>query len=92
MSAFLVDLFKVSDPSEARGNTITAREVLDKGAAKITTELKDQPEVRATLMDTMGNVYRNLGLLRQGGPLAAGGARGAGRRSSGASTRTSPSA
>jgi hypothetical protein len=43
VSGFLVDLFKVSDPSEARGNTITAREVLDKGAARIATELKDQP-------------------------------------------------
>lgn len=29
VSAFLVDLFRVSDPSRARGNTITAREVLD---------------------------------------------------------------
>jgi serine/threonine protein kinase/tetratricopeptide (TPR) repeat protein len=69
VSGFLVDLFKVSDPSEARGNTITAREVLDKGAAKIATELKDQPEVRATLMDTMGNVYRNLGLYDKAIPL-----------------------
>ena len=69
VSAFLVDLFKVSDPSEARGNTVTAREVLDKGAAKITTDLKDQPEVRATMMDTMGNVYRNLGLFEKAATL-----------------------
>ena len=34
---FMVDLFKVSDPSEALGNTITAREILDKGAARIDT-------------------------------------------------------
>ena len=65
VSAFLVDLFKVSDPSEARGNSVTAREVLDKGVSKIATELKDQPEVRATLMDTMGEVHRNLGLYDQ---------------------------
>jgi eukaryotic-like serine/threonine-protein kinase len=62
VSTFLVDLFKVSDPSEARGNSVTAREVLDKGAAKMATELKDQPEVRGTLMHTMGTVYLNLGL------------------------------
>ena len=62
VSGFLVDLFKVSDPGEARGNTITAREVLDKGAGKIASELKDQPEVRAALMHTMGTVYLNLGL------------------------------
>jgi serine/threonine protein kinase/tetratricopeptide (TPR) repeat protein len=69
VSGFLVDLFKVSDPSEARGNTVTAREMLDKGAAKIETELRDQPEVRATLMGTMGLVYDNLGLYDKALPL-----------------------
>ena len=39
VAAFLVDLFAVSDPGEARGNTITAREILDRGAAKIAGEL-----------------------------------------------------
>ena len=32
VSDFLVGLFRVADPSEARGNSITAREILDKGA------------------------------------------------------------
>jgi hypothetical protein len=36
---FMVDLFKVSDPGEALGNTITAREILDRGAARIDREL-----------------------------------------------------
>ena len=59
---FMVDLFKVSDPGEALGNTITAREILDKGAARIERELADQPAIQATLMDTMGTVYTSLGL------------------------------
>ncbi len=59
---FLVDLFKVSDPSEALGNTITAREILDRGARRIETELAGQPAIQATLMDTMGTVYTSLGL------------------------------
>jgi tetratricopeptide (TPR) repeat protein len=59
---FMVGLFEVSDPSEALGNTITAREILDKGAARIDEELADQPEIQATLMDTMGTVYTSLGL------------------------------
>jgi len=59
---FLVDLFKVSDPGEALGNTITAREILDKGAARIEQELSAQPAIQATLMDTMGTVYTRLGL------------------------------
>jgi len=59
---FMVGLFEVSDPSESLGNTITAREILDKGAARIEGELADQPEIQATLMDTMGTVYKSLGL------------------------------
>ena len=41
VTEFLVQLFEVSDPSKARGNTITAREILDKGADRITQELKE---------------------------------------------------
>jgi len=59
---FMVGLFEVSDPSEALGNSITAREILDKGAVRISEELRDQPEIQATLMDTMGTVYTSLGL------------------------------
>jgi eukaryotic-like serine/threonine-protein kinase len=69
VSTFLVDLFKVSDPSEAKGNVITAREILDKGADKVRQELRDQPEVQATLMDTIGRVYRSLGLYDRAAPL-----------------------
>jgi tetratricopeptide (TPR) repeat protein len=69
VSDFLVDLFKVSDPSEARGNTITAREILDKGASQIDRELEAQPLVRARLMETIGTVYRSLGLYEQAKPM-----------------------
>jgi tetratricopeptide (TPR) repeat protein len=68
-TAFLVDLFKISDPSEARGNSLTAREVLDKGAARIETQLAKQPQIQATLLDTLGTVYMGLGLYGQAGPL-----------------------
>ena len=66
---FMVDLFKVSDPSEARGNTITAREMLDKGAARVEHELAQEPGIQATLMDTLGSVYMGLGLYPQSRPL-----------------------
>ena len=62
VSRFLVDLFEVSDPGEARGSTVTAREILDQGAERIRTELSAEPAVQGQLMVTMGEVYRNLGL------------------------------
>ena len=65
VSEFLVRSFAVSDPSEARGNSVTAREILDRGARMIDKELAGQPEVQAKLMTTMGNVYQSLGLYGQ---------------------------
>jgi tetratricopeptide (TPR) repeat protein len=61
-SEFLTQLFDVADPSEARGNTITAREILDRGSVRIDKELASQPAVKANLMQTMGRVYTGLGL------------------------------
>ena len=59
---FMTGMFKVSDPGEARGNTITAREILDKASRDIDTGLAQDPELQARLMYTMGNVYGSLGL------------------------------
>jgi len=64
VSDFLVSLFEVSDPSEARGNTITAREILDRGAQRIQTGLTDQPQVQTRLLTTLGGVFGALGLYR----------------------------
>jgi eukaryotic-like serine/threonine-protein kinase len=66
---FLVELFRVSDPGEALGSTITAREVLDRGADRIRSELAGQPAVQARLMAVMGEVYRQLGLYGSAQPL-----------------------
>ncbi|HWM90178.1 MAG TPA: tetratricopeptide repeat protein [Thermoanaerobaculia bacterium] len=67
VSDFLVGLFQVADPDASVGETVTARELLDQGALRIETELAGQPEVRATLMQTMGRAYLKLGLF---GPAA----------------------
>jgi tetratricopeptide (TPR) repeat protein len=62
---FMVSLFRVSDPSEARGNSITAREILDRGVRQIDQELRAEPLVRAELATTLGQVYYGLGLYPQ---------------------------
>ena len=62
LTEFLVGLFELSDPSEAKGSTITAREILDQGADRIEAELADQPETQARLMTTIGRVNYSLGL------------------------------
>ena len=62
VAAFMTQMFEVSDPSEARGNSITAREILDRSSADIDKSLGRDPELRASMMFLMGRVYRGLGL------------------------------
>jgi tetratricopeptide (TPR) repeat protein len=69
VSDFLVGLFQVSDPSEARGRTLTAAEILSNGAARVKDTLRDQPEIQARLMATIGGVYTKLGLFKEAEPL-----------------------
>ena len=60
--SFMTSMFQVSNPSEARGNSITAREILDRASADIDSGMAQDPEARAQMMYVMGDVYRSLGL------------------------------
>jgi serine/threonine protein kinase/tetratricopeptide (TPR) repeat protein len=64
VSTFLTHVFEVSNPDEARGNTVTARELLDKAAADVDTTLAEQPELRARMLGTIGKAYAGLGLFK----------------------------
>ena len=61
----LASIFSVADPAEGNGNTVTAREILDRGAARVETELAGEPAVRARLEAVLTRVYHNLGLYDQ---------------------------
>jgi len=65
VAAFMTGMFNVSDPSAARGNSITAREILDKASKEIDAGLSKDPELQAQMMQTMGDVYESLGLYSQ---------------------------
>jgi tetratricopeptide (TPR) repeat protein len=66
---FMVGLFQLADPSENRGNAVTVKEVLDKGAKEIRggaggKSLAHEPRVRAELLTAMGQAYSGLGLYK----------------------------
>ena len=64
---FLVDLFRVSDPARAgvSDTTLTARELLDRGASRVVTGLSSQPLLQSRLMTTLGTVDGALGRFAQ---------------------------
>jgi len=73
VSDFMTGLFQVADPFVSQSDTVTARQVLDRGADRIRDELADEPRVQASLMSTMSRAYgglragdRSLELAREG--------------------------
>jgi serine/threonine protein kinase/tetratricopeptide (TPR) repeat protein len=72
IAAFLVDLFKVADPGESHGEATTARELLERGAARIRQDLTARPVAQADMMETIGRVYMSLGLTEQARPQLEG--------------------
>ncbi|HWL93523.1 MAG TPA: serine/threonine-protein kinase, partial [Phycisphaerae bacterium] len=68
---YLLEVFRVSDPEISVGETITARQLLDRGAERLAEQLNDEPAVQAALMHTIGCVYENLGLYEPAANLLA---------------------
>jgi tetratricopeptide (TPR) repeat protein/predicted Ser/Thr protein kinase len=75
VTAFVERVFRISNPSETRGRTITALEVLDSAVARIPKELGTEPKVKAAMLHTLGTVYRNLGREREARQLIEDGLR-----------------
>ena len=61
VTEFLASMFDYARPGSVSDSDVSAREMLDRGAERIRTDLADRPLVRAKLMDTIGSIYLNLG-------------------------------
>ena len=62
VSALLQAMLRGVDPDEAAGqDTTLLRNILDRTAAQVRVVLKDQPEVEAELLHTVGFVYDRIG-------------------------------
>jgi len=61
VTEFVVSVFEISNASESRGDTLTALEVLDRGAAWVESEMMEDSEIKAAMMDVLGRIYQNLG-------------------------------
>jgi hypothetical protein len=65
---FVADLFRANssnqkDPVKARATT--ARELLDLGAKKIDTEMKDAPAAKLSVLNLLGDLYEDLRLSKE---------------------------
>jgi len=62
IATFLSEMFQSPDPTR-EGRALSVPEFLGAAAAKLETELADQPDRRATLQATLGSTYHSLGLF-----------------------------
>lgn len=62
-SAFLVSTFSLSNPVTENPRTITALSILKGSSERAQIELAEQPEIRARLLESVGDAYINLGLF-----------------------------
>jgi len=58
VSEFMLRIFEASDPFTARGQEVTARQLLDQAGRNIRGDLSQHPEVRARLLEAIGRAYR----------------------------------
>ena len=61
MTGFLTGLFEQSDPNQATGAELSARDLLDQGVERLGSELQEHPQIRARLTRTIGDIYAKLG-------------------------------
>ncbi len=67
---FLVNMFKSATPEVARGQTVTARNLLDQGAKHIDTDLASVPAVQASMLFSLAESYESLGAYSDAEKLA----------------------
>ena len=66
---FLTSLFAELDPDRMSGAAPTVRDLIDRGTARLATELAAQPELRSEMELLIGQVYNQLSLHEQAQPL-----------------------
>lgn len=66
---FLVQLFEANDPHLARGQSPTARELLEQGKRQIDTAFAETPALRAEMVVLLGRLYHALGHYDTAMPL-----------------------
>ncbi len=69
VATFLQGMFDVAAPGSVAGETVSARELLDRGTQRINSDLGDQPRLQAALLGIVGEMYRKLGAYDSAAPL-----------------------
>ena len=64
----LQDMLASANPDQTKGADYTVRQLLDQFSERLGNQLKNQPEIEASIRATIGNAYRRLGLTDKAQP------------------------
>lgn len=62
VSDFLMQVFSENDPNNSKGVELTAGDILSRGGERIRNDLGAAPEVKGQILQTIGTLYRRLGV------------------------------
>ena len=62
---FLLSIFRRADPTERGGRDATAKELLSEAESQLDAKVLSDPRLKADILGTMDEVWRNLGELRR---------------------------
>ncbi len=69
VARFLSELFRSADTTQSDGVAISARDVLDRGRARLAASADLPPPARVLLLNSLAEVYRNMGEYAEAGVL-----------------------
>jgi hypothetical protein len=70
VKTFMLELFAGVTPDESRGRVVSARELLERGEARMAEVLDRQPQLRSELSAALAGAWRQLGALDRADALA----------------------
>ncbi len=65
VGSFLVDMFSLSEEAAERGDSVTARQLLDATRTRVDEELVGDPDAQARVLVSLSEAYENLYSLEQ---------------------------
>lgn len=65
VTEFITHIFEENNPIVNQGDSLTARQLLDRGTDRIKTELAQQPELKQEMLALMGDLYSEMGLANE---------------------------
>ncbi len=69
LAEFLIDIFKVRDPSEISSKKLDIKTIVEESTDKIQKKFQQQPKLQADLLLTLSRIYRNIGDFETAGKL-----------------------